>query len=67
MALLDVMTALYCVAVDREELRLVLYAIVYRMVFILIVDITKAAATVEEFLGVDMTWGKLERIGASSL
>lgn len=67
MALLDIMTALYCVAVDREELRLVLYAIIYRMVFILIVDITKAAATVEEFLGVEMTWGKLERIGAAGL
>jgi cellulose synthase/poly-beta-1,6-N-acetylglucosamine synthase-like glycosyltransferase len=62
-ALLDVMTALYCVAVDREELRLVFYAVVYRMVFILLVDITKAAATVEEFLGVEMTWGKLDRIG----
>jgi hypothetical protein len=27
------------------------------------VDITKAAATVEEFLGIEMTWGKLDRIG----
>jgi poly-beta-1,6 N-acetyl-D-glucosamine synthase len=62
-ALLDLMTALYCVAVDREEFRLVFYAIVYRIVFILFVDITKAAATVEEFLGIEMTWGKLERIG----
>jgi poly-beta-1,6 N-acetyl-D-glucosamine synthase len=62
-ALLDVMTALYCVAVDREEIRLVLYAVIYRMVFVLLVDITKAAATIEEFLGVDMTWGKLDRIG----
>jgi cellulose synthase/poly-beta-1,6-N-acetylglucosamine synthase-like glycosyltransferase len=62
-ALLDLMTALYCVAVDREEFRLVFYAIVYRIVFILFVDITKAAATVEEFLGIEMTWGKLDRIG----
>ena len=65
-ALLDVMTALYCVAVDREELRLIFYAVIYRMVFILLVDITKAAATVEEFLGVEMTWGKLDRIGLES-
>jgi len=62
-ALLDVMTALYCIAVDREEMRLVLYAVIYRMIFILLVDITKAAATIEEFLGVEMTWGKLDRIG----
>lgn len=65
-ALLDLMTALYCVAVDREELRLVFYAIIYRIVFILFVDITKAAATIEEFLGIEMTWGKLDRIGLES-
>ena len=64
-ALLDVMTALYCVAVDREQLRLVPYAILYRIVFILVVDVTKFGATIEEILGLRMTWGKLERIGNS--
>lgn len=63
-ALLDIMAALYCVAVDKEELRLVPYAFIYRLFFILMIDITKAAATIEEFLGMEMTWGKLERIGA---
>jgi cellulose synthase/poly-beta-1,6-N-acetylglucosamine synthase-like glycosyltransferase len=62
LALLDLITALYCVAAEEEEFRLVSYAIIYRMVFILIIDICKAMSTVEEFLGIRMTWGKLERV-----
>jgi cellulose synthase/poly-beta-1,6-N-acetylglucosamine synthase-like glycosyltransferase len=62
-AVLDLMAAVYCVAAEKEEFRLVPYAIIYRIVFILLIDVTKAMATVEEFLGVRMTWGKLERIG----
>ncbi len=65
LALLDLVTALYCVAVEKEEFRLVGYAVVYRMVFILIIDICKAMSTVEEFLGIKMTWGKLERVGTA--
>ncbi|MBU1101370.1 MAG: glycosyltransferase [Bacteroidetes bacterium] len=64
--ILDMMAAIYCIAAEREEFRLVLYAIVYRLVFILVIDITKAMATVEEFLGIKMTWGKLERSGMGS-
>jgi hypothetical protein len=64
-ALLDLMTALYCVAVEKEDIRLVPYALIYRLVFILMIDITKAMATVEEFLGIEMNWGKLERVGNS--
>jgi hypothetical protein len=57
------MAALFCVAAEKEEFRLVPYAIIYRIVFILLIDVTKAMATVEEFLGIRMTWGKLERKG----
>ena len=56
-------TALYCIAVEKEEIRLIPYAIVYRMFFVLTIDICKAMSTVEEFLGFEMQWGKLERIG----
>lgn len=63
LALLDLITALYCIAVEKEEFRLVWYAIVYRMFFILIIDICKMMSTIEEFLGIKMTWGKLERVG----
>lgn len=63
-AVLDLMSAVFCIAAEKEEFRLVPYAIVYRLFFILLIDVTKAAATVEEFLGVKMTWGKLERTGS---
>jgi hypothetical protein len=60
------MAAVYCIAAEKEEFRLVPYAIIYRIVFILLIDVTKAMATVEEFLGIRMTWGKLERTGLGS-
>ncbi|HSD64935.1 MAG TPA: glycosyltransferase family 2 protein [Ignavibacteriaceae bacterium] len=63
LALLDLITALYCIAVEKEEFRLILYAIIYRMFFILVIDICKVMSTIEEFLGIKMTWGKLERVG----
>lgn len=65
LALLDLVTALYCVAVEKEELRLVWYSIIYRMFFILIIDVCKAMSTIEEFIGIRMTWGKLERVGST--
>ncbi len=65
-AVLDMMAAVYCIASEKEEFRLVPYAIVYRVVFILLIDVTKAMATVEEFLGIRMTWGKLERTGMAA-
>ena len=64
--ILDLMAAIYCIAVEKEEFRLVPYAIIYRLVFILLIDITKAMATIEEFLGIQMEWGKLERKGFSN-
>jgi poly-beta-1,6-N-acetyl-D-glucosamine synthase len=64
LALLDLVSALYCIAAEKEEFRLVFYAIVYRMFFVLLVDICKAMSSLEEFLGISMTWGKLDRIGA---
>jgi biofilm PGA synthesis N-glycosyltransferase PgaC len=61
LAILDLVTALYCIAVEKEEFRLIWYGIIYRMVFILIIDICKTMSTIEEFLGIKMSWGKLER------
>ena len=59
--LLDLISALYCIAVEREEFRLMLYPIAYRMFFILMIDVCKFASMIEEFLGIEMSWGKLER------
>jgi hypothetical protein len=60
---LDIAASLYCVSVTKESMRLVLYALYYRLFFINVVNIAKVLATVEEFFGVQMSWGKLERKG----
>lgn len=63
LTVLDVVAAIHTVAMEGEELSLVPYAVVYRFFFILLVDVSKLFATLEELLNVDMTWGKLERLG----
>lgn len=60
---LDVAASLYCVSVTKERMGLVLYSLYYRIFFINVVNIAKVLATVEEFFGVQMNWGKLERKG----
>lgn len=64
LTILDMIAALYCVAVEKEQGSLVFYSIFYRLFFLLIIDVCKTFALIEEFLGVGMTWGKLERIGS---
>ena len=63
LTLLDVAAALHSVAMEEEDLSLVPYAIVYRLFFVAMIDVTKLFATVEELFKVRMTWGKLERAG----
>ena len=53
-------------AAEKEDLRLVPYSLVYRMSYILLIDICKVLATFEELAGVRMGWGKLERLGRLS-
>jgi cellulose synthase/poly-beta-1,6-N-acetylglucosamine synthase-like glycosyltransferase len=60
---LDIAASLYCVSVTKERMGLVLYSLYYRIFFINVVNIAKVLATVEEFFGVKMSWGKLERKG----
>jgi cellulose synthase/poly-beta-1,6-N-acetylglucosamine synthase-like glycosyltransferase len=61
--MLDVAAALYAVGIEGEDLRLVPYAVLYRFMFITMIDVAKLFATVEEVARVRMTWGKLERVG----
>ncbi len=63
LTLLDAAAALYCVATEREDPRLLLYVLPYRIFFALTIDVCKVLATLEELLGFGMSWGKLERIG----
>jgi cellulose synthase/poly-beta-1,6-N-acetylglucosamine synthase-like glycosyltransferase len=61
--ILDVSASIYCVSVTKERMKLVLYSIYYRIFFINIINIAKVLATLEEFFGIEMNWGKLERKG----
>ncbi len=61
--ILDVSASIYCVSVTKEKMRLVLYSIYYRIFFINIINIAKVLASFEEFFGIEMSWGKLERKG----
>jgi len=60
---LDLAGALYCVLITKEKLSLVFYAVLYRLYFIGIINLAKIFATIEEWLGVGMNWGKLDRKG----
>ncbi|HEX8989405.1 MAG TPA: glycosyltransferase family 2 protein [Rhodocyclaceae bacterium] len=64
--LLDVIASAYCVIVEREEPWLIPYAVLFRLYYILIIDVAKVLATLEQFRGTHMTWGKLEREGKLS-
>ncbi len=63
LTVLDLAAALYCVAVEEEEMMLVPYAIAYRAFFALLIDVAKLMASFEEVFGVRMEWGKLDRMG----
>jgi len=63
LTVLDLAAALYCVAVEEEDMLLVPYAIAYRAFFALLIDVAKLMASFEEVFGVRMEWGKLDRIG----
>lgn len=63
LTILDMVAAIHCIAVEEEDLKLVPLAIVYRVFFVLIIDVCKVLATIEEVLGFRMTWGKLTRYG----
>jgi cellulose synthase/poly-beta-1,6-N-acetylglucosamine synthase-like glycosyltransferase len=66
LTLLDAIGALFSVAAEKEDLRLVPYSLVYRMSYILLIDICKVLATFEELAGIRMGWGKLQRLGRLS-
>ncbi|OIP13297.1 MAG: hypothetical protein AUK50_13770 [Comamonadaceae bacterium CG2_30_57_122] len=63
LTVLDVVAASYCVVVEEESPSLILYAVLFRLFYINIIDISKVFATIEEWRGHAMTWGKLEREG----
>lgn len=63
LTLLDVIAAAYCVIVEEEDPALIGYSVYFRLFYIVIVDVAKVLATIEEWRGTAMTWGKLQREG----
>jgi biofilm PGA synthesis N-glycosyltransferase PgaC len=63
LTVLDILIALYAIVMEREDLSLVFYSIFYRFFYVLIIDVCKVFATLEELVGLDMSWGKLARKG----
>jgi poly-beta-1,6 N-acetyl-D-glucosamine synthase len=63
LTVLDVVVAMFCLSMERESMKLVWYSIPYRIYFVVLTDVCKVIATVEELMRVQMSWGKLERTG----
>jgi poly-beta-1,6 N-acetyl-D-glucosamine synthase len=64
LTILDFVAALFCVALEKEDIRIACYSILYRMFFIPFLDVIKLFSSIDEFYGVGMKWRKLERLGA---
>src|SRR6185312_14245608 len=56
LSLLDMVTALHCIAMDREWLILVPYTVIFRFYFVIVIDVCKFLSIIEEFLGIQMRW-----------
>ena len=63
LTILDLLIAVHAILMEREDMSLAIYAILYRFFYILIIDVCKVFATLEELIGLDMSWGKLARKG----
>jgi poly-beta-1,6 N-acetyl-D-glucosamine synthase len=63
LTLLDLLIAVHAILMEREDLSLAIYSVFYRIFYVLIIDVTKVFATLEELVGLDMQWGKLARKG----
>ncbi|HET7712127.1 MAG TPA: glycosyltransferase family 2 protein, partial [Thermoanaerobaculia bacterium] len=63
LTLLDLLIAVHAILMEKEDMRLAIYSLFYRFFYILIIDVCKVFATLEELVGLDMSWGKLARRG----
>jgi len=63
LTVLDVIIAVHAIVMEKEQLSLAVYSVFYRFFYILIIDVCKVFATLEELIGLDMAWGKLARKG----
>jgi len=62
LTLLDLVAALVTVSMEEEQLSLVPLAVVYRVFFILFLDVTKSFAATEELFRFGMDWDQVKRV-----
>jgi cellulose synthase/poly-beta-1,6-N-acetylglucosamine synthase-like glycosyltransferase len=62
LTLLDLVAALVTVSMEEEQLSLVPLAVVYRVFFILFLDVTKSFASTEELFRFGMDWDQVKRV-----
>ena len=62
--LLECAVAAFCIAVEDEHPLLVLLTPMFRVFYMLVLDVARVLATLEEFKGVAMGWDKLTRLGS---
>ena len=62
-AVLSVVAALFCVAMQQEDRRLTVYSFFYPVFWVTLTDFTKFFAALDEVFGVQMSWRKVERLG----
>jgi biofilm PGA synthesis N-glycosyltransferase PgaC len=67
LTLLDIVAASYCLVLEDEDMSLLAYAPLFRVCYLLVMDVAKVLAAFEELRGLSMTWGKLEREGKLQL
>lgn len=63
LTLLDVLAAVFCLTQEKEDLRLIPYAVLYRLFFIPFVDSMRFFASLDELFNVRMGWFTQQRMG----
>jgi biofilm PGA synthesis N-glycosyltransferase PgaC len=60
---LESAVAAFCVAVEDEQPRLMALGPLFRIFYLVVMDVARLLATVEEFARVGMSWDKVSRLG----
>lgn len=60
--ILNTMITLYCLVLEKEDLKQIGTAFIYHLFFIFVIDVCKVLSIAEELIDVKMNWNKLERL-----
>jgi hypothetical protein len=64
---LESAVAAFCVAVEDEQPALIAISPLFRAFYLVVLDVARLFATVDEFAQVRMTWDKVSRLGRFNL